>query len=172
LFVKNEDGWFDGKSLSPLFGELSKKQSVKVNGASIDLSPNEFVISKVSHLDDFKDYDGFENSPCNDYLTMREWLLAHAFPATTLPMGANSCGVPGVLENINMSASYDAQGKIKSDGLSSNLDYWPKKRIEDEFVDNSGNIVTNAKVWYHSDYKDLPYQFTYEFYKKVVSETK
>jgi len=79
-------------------------------------------------------------------------------------MGANSC--TKVTNNIDMSKL------VKDGGCKTNENNWPKKRIEDEFVDNSGNIVTNAKVWYHSDYKDLPYQFTYEFYKKVVSETK
>ena len=96
-----------------------------------------------------------KNTTVHPYVTVREFLLAEAFPATTLPMGANECSTPGIKENINMSMT-----------LKANEDNWP---------DGGRYETVNAikgKSWWHSDYKDVPYQFTYPFYKKITEQIK
>ena len=113
-------------------------------------------------LSDYKTYDNFGDLPCHDYLTMREWLLCNAFPATTLPMGANPLTGLGN-KNIDMSAVAIPDGKGGfTGGCKINEAHWPR---DDDFI--KGN-----KDWHHSDYKDVPYLFTYPFYQKIIKEIK
>ncbi len=154
FFRGGGEGWFDGKGLAPLLGPITGTHEVnsdyEVAGIT-NLTPGEFVTSLVSVLHDFDNYDKFGKSPCHNYLTMREWLLAHAFPATTLPMGANPLSADGFSNNIDMSTM-----------LISNKVQWP--RLE---KDKQGVF---QPAWYHSDYKNIPYQFTFKFYEKIVTE--
>ncbi len=102
-----------------------------------------------------------ENVAVHPHVTVKDFLLAEAFPATTLPMGANPLSAHGFSggNNIDMSTTCKAN-------VGTPPDYtWP--RLED-FNDDG----KDDPVWHHSDYKDLPYQFTYPFYKKIVKETK
>jgi len=62
---------------------------------------------------------------------------------------------------------------VKDGGCKTNENNWPEDRIEkNTLVDDQGNIIPEAKSWWHSDYKDLPYQFTYPFYNKLVDQMK
>jgi alpha-tubulin suppressor-like RCC1 family protein/pimeloyl-ACP methyl ester carboxylesterase len=82
---------------------------------------------------------------------VRDWLLAKAFPALTLPMGANFNGKFGEGSNFDMLASFavkDSQNNI----------LWPRKE-------------QGIPVWWHSDYKDIAYQYTWKLYKKIVDLT-
>ena len=126
---------------------------VEVNGTDTLLTPSVFVDQMVGDLDDFKDYD-FENDKVKKHVKVRDWLLAVAFPATTLPMGANPLGDKSEPWNIDMSKSCKA-----------NVDEWPT----DDRPAFNGN--TNWG-WYHSDYKDLPYQYTFPFYKEISDRIK
>jgi len=78
---------------------------------------------------------------------VKDWLLAKAFPALTLPMGANPCGKFGLLNN-----NIDMSTQLKPDNEN-----WPDNRIEN-----------GVEFWYHSDYKDLAYPYVYKFYGKIV----
>jgi len=92
------------------------------------------------------------NKAAHSKVTVRDWLLAEAFPATTLAAGAKKNAVlraPG--QNINMSPSED-----DPNGFMTNAKRWPREE-------------QGKAVWYHSDYKDVPYQHTYGFYKKINS---
>jgi alpha-tubulin suppressor-like RCC1 family protein/pimeloyl-ACP methyl ester carboxylesterase len=82
---------------------------------------------------------------------VRDWLLAKAFPALTLPAGANKLGkIGGDERNFDMPSLY------KTDS-----EKWPTSRNE-----RINNI--DVKSWWHSDYKDIAYQHVYLFYKKIV----
>jgi hypothetical protein len=91
------------------------------------------------------------NQAAQGKVKVKDWLLAEAFPATTLPMGANKNIVFQNIEkqNIDMSLEKGAGGCKTSEDL------WPRKE-------------EGVKVWFHSDYKDIPYQHVYEFYKKIT----
>jgi pimeloyl-ACP methyl ester carboxylesterase len=82
---------------------------------------------------------------------VRDWLLAKAFPALTLPMGANPNNAEGWRRN-NFDLSAGSVFKTDSDR-------WPRTEL-------TGEIRT--PVWYHSDYKDITYQHVYKFYDKIV----
>ena len=142
----------DGKSLDCLL----ENSMVEVNGTDKSLTPSEFVDQMVGDLDDFKDYD-FENDMVKKHVKVRDWLLAIAFPATTLPMGANPLGV-GLGDdgkpifpdknNIDMTAT------CMTDSL-----LWPRT----EKFEGKDDVPS----WFHSDYKDIPYQHTWKFYQKI-----
>jgi hypothetical protein len=126
--------------LDPDLGEL-------VSDNPSDLAPSEFVMKNISETDLTNYYD--HNEPAHDKVKVRDWLLAEAFPATTLPMGANENGklnLPG--QNIDMSGVRNADGGCckTSEGL------WPDDRKGE---------------WKHSDYKNISYQHVYEFYRKI-----
>jgi hypothetical protein len=89
-----------------------------------------------------------DNLQAHAKVKVRDWLLAEAFPATTLPMGANRNNVFQDVENQNIDMSRDRDnGCCKtSEGL------WPDDRKGE---------------WKHSDYKDISYQHVYEFYGKI-----
>ncbi|MEH0007972.1 MAG: alpha/beta hydrolase, partial [Flavobacteriales bacterium] len=109
---------------------------------------SDFVTKKVKDVPDLKNY--YTKLEAEE-VAVRDWLLAEAFPATTLPMGANPND--NILEKKNIDMSLK---------LMTNTDSWPDERI----------ITNGVKEWWHSDYKDLSYQHTYKFYNKVVSESK
>jgi hypothetical protein len=91
-----------------------------------------------------------QNAAAHDKVKVKDWLLAEAFPATTLPMGANKNIVFQDTEkqNIDMSGVKTPQGGC----CKTNEDLWPKNR--------------NGE-WWHSDYKDISHPHTSEFYKKI-----
>lgn len=109
-----------------------------------------FVIKKVGETtlkDYYTDVDA-GNVP------VRDWLLAEAFPATSLPMGANVNRAIEDVKNINMSKT-GTEGII-TEGL---LCEWPRKtKINDISINQ----------WFHSDYKDVSYQHVNKFYKRIV----
>ena len=91
---------------------------------------------------------------------MKEWLLAEAFPATTLPMGANENMAFRSIEEQNIDMSGDSSDpQIECCKTSEAL--WPRK---DTYIPNVGD-------WKHSDYKDVSYQHVFEFYKKIKTLT-
>jgi hypothetical protein len=113
-------------------------------------APGDFVTKKVNETG-LKSYYT-DNVPAHDRVTVRDWLLAEAFPATTLPMGGNENGVIDPKRNINMSSLKDDNGGCcKTREIS-----WPREAV-----------IQGQRVWRHSDYKDIPYQHVYEFYGKI-----
>jgi hypothetical protein len=88
------------------------------------------------------------NEAAHAKVKVRDWLLAEAFPATTLPMGANPTNVFQNIEkqNIDMSATKE------NNGCKTNEGSWPDDRKGE---------------WKHSDYKNISYQHVYEFYRKI-----
>lgn len=130
-----------------------------------DFSLSELVDPNVANVNAFlrnnisdtylKDYYT-ENTDVHPHVTVKDFLLAEAFPATTLPMGANKCEHPKVLKNIDMSDT------IAKGGCKANEGSWPRG---DGYIDGNGD-------WWHSDYKDLPYVFVYPFYEKIINEIK
>jgi hypothetical protein len=116
-----------------------------------DTAPSDFVMKWVSDTgltDYYKD-----NEVAHKLVTVKDWLLAEAIPATTLPMGANENGIIKKEQNIDMSGVATPDGGCckTSEGL------WPR---EERYLDQ--------RVWKHSDYKDVPYQHAYGFYKKIT----
>ena len=119
---------------------------VEVNGTDTLLTPSEFVDQMVGDLDDFKDYD-FENDMVKKHVKVRDWLLGVAFPAITLPMGANELSTFGFSSQNNIDMSTDCKA---------NAAHWPRG---DDYIPGNGE-------WRHSDYKDLPYQLPSHFMRK------
>jgi hypothetical protein len=95
-----------------------------------------------------------KNKAAHKLVTVKDWLLAEAIPATTLPMGANK-NLELTLrdQNIDMSEDSSEEGKCckTSEGL------WPRPYT----------FILNNRDWKHSDYKDVPYQHTFTFYKTI-----
>jgi len=108
---------------------------------------SDFVMMKVTDTSLIDYYEN--NNPSN--VLVRDWLLAEAFPATTLPMGAN--------ENSRLAdANFDLSlTEGEEEIFISNFDIWPRK---DEDKNNE---------WYHSDYKDMSFQHVWRFYKSVIN---
>jgi len=118
----------------------------EING----ITPSQFVIQKINETD-LTNYYTY-NLPAHDKVLVKDWLLAEAFPATTLPMGANENGIFDAQKNINMSGD---SSKPDTDCCRTDGSKWPNDR--------------NGE-WHHSDYKDVPYQHVYEFYKRIKKE--
>jgi len=97
-----------------------------------------------------------DNNAAHDKVKVKDWLLAEAFPATTLPMGANRYSK---LEsnNIDMSGEKNDNGGCckTSEGA------WPRNQK-----------LFNQKEWRHSDYKDVAYQHVYGFYNRIQKLSK
>jgi hypothetical protein len=97
-----------------------------------------------------------KNTPAHNLLQVRDWLLAEAFPATTLPMGANRYDL---LESNNIDISgvrNDSGGCCKTSEKQ-----WPRAQT----------VAFPVKEWRHSDYKEMSYQHVYEFYQKIKITT-
>lgn len=94
------------------------------------------------------------NNAAHDKVKVKDWLLAEAFPATTLPMGANYSSEFTALRNVDMSGVRSNGGCCKT-----SVDSWPRKE--------DGNLV-----WFHSDYKDIAYQHVFTFYEKIKELSK
>ncbi|MBF0397748.1 MAG: alpha/beta hydrolase [Desulfobacterales bacterium] len=111
-------------------------------------TPSEFLKKFISqtYLTKYYEY----NKAVHGHVIVRDWLLAEAFPATTLPMGANE--LSRLQENnINMST------KCKTERILNGASDWPRKGMLDD----------KNRDWWHSDYKDMPYVRVSEFYKKI-----
>ena len=123
--------------------------------ATVDgLTPSDYVLKKIAETG-LKSYYT-DNTPAHNKVLVRDWLLAEAFPATTLPLGANRYEN---LESNNIDMSGDKTSEshcCKTRELS-----WPR----------SSSMAPGRRDWWHSDYKDVPYQHTYEFYTKIKSLT-
>lgn len=139
------DKWHLFTDLSSIFEPNLDNLVEEVNG----VTPSDFVMKNVSETDLTNYYD--YNAPAHDKVQVRDWLLAEAFPATTLPMGANENKRLDLDENnIDMSSvRNDTGGCCKTDEKR-----WPRKE-------------EGVNVWFHSDYKDIAYQHVYEFYNKI-----
>lgn len=92
-----------------------------------------------------------DNQPAQDKVTVKDWLLAEAFPATTLPMGANRYTFLEA-NNIDMSGVKDNNGGC----CKTSEVLWPRNS---KYIDQ--------KEWRHSDYKDIAYQHVYGFYNRI-----
>ncbi|NTV15674.1 MAG: hypothetical protein HGA96_17385, partial [Desulfobulbaceae bacterium] len=115
-----------------------------------DSVPSGFVMKKVSATGLAGYYT--HNAPALDRVSVKDWLLAEAFPATTLPMGANNSGAIKQEQNIDMSGVKNSDGGCcKTEELR-----WPRDVP-----------YQNQRVWRHSDYKDVPYQHVYGFYSRI-----
>jgi len=111
-------------------------------------APSDYVMKTVSGTG-LKSYYT-DNAPAQDRVKVKDWLLAEAFPATTLPMGANYNDEFTALRNFDMSGVRNSNGGCcKTEELR-----WPRKE--------NGNLV-----WFHSDYKDISFQHVFAFYKKI-----
>ncbi|MCP3874439.1 MAG: hypothetical protein GY699_14950, partial [Desulfobacteraceae bacterium] len=102
-----------------------------------------FVMRRVGDTD-LNDYYHDLDAP---NVSVRNWLLAEAFPATSWAMGSNP---HEKMTNFNM-----------SDIFISDSGHWPEDRKDG-----------GAKLWWHSDYKDLSYQHSYKFFKEIVGLSK
>jgi hypothetical protein len=114
------------------------------------VTPSEFIMKPVSETG-LKSYYT-DNLAAQKLVAVRDWLLAEAFPATTLPMGAyeNSL-LRNDIQNVDMSGD-SSDPQIECCKTSEAL--WPRE--ED-----------GEPVWHHSDYKDISYQHVFSFYKKI-----
>jgi hypothetical protein len=111
-----------------------------------DTSGSGFVVKKLYETKNLKNY---YNDVDAGNILVRDWLLAEAFPATSLPMGANlNKKLNEVYNNFNMSTS-DENGMMTSGTLCK----WPR-------ADNT---------WHHSDYKDLSLQHVNKFYMRIAN---
>ncbi|NTV15676.1 MAG: hypothetical protein HGA96_17395 [Desulfobulbaceae bacterium] len=111
-------------------------------------------VDRFVRKDSFLDQYYTANDAAHDRVKIRDWLLAEAFPATTLPMGANENGkltLPG--QNIDMSGVKTPDGGC----CKTREDLWPRK-----------DTYNGYREWRHSDYKDMPYLHVYEFYKTLL----
>lgn len=109
-----------------------------------DITAESFLLNNVNGTD-FTNYYK-HNQPAHGKVKVKDWLLAEAFPATTLPMGANDNGEFVTGNNYNMSEDF-----------KTNVDLWP---VLETIPGKSGD-------WRHSDYKDVPFQHTYKFYNEI-----
>jgi hypothetical protein len=118
-----------------------------VSEDSASTEPSDFVMKKIfdTGLTDYYKH----NEKAHKLVTVKDWLLAEAIPATTLPMGANKFA-PLEGNNIDMSEDSSVGGKC----CKTSEDLWPREE------DGKG-------VWFHSDYKDIAYQHVFMFYKKI-----
>ncbi|MCX8044925.1 MAG: alpha/beta hydrolase [Desulfobacterota bacterium] len=88
------------------------------------------------------------------HVPVRDWLLAEAFPATSLAMGGNFTKAVRESQNINLSSIGDKG--IITEGF---LCQWPRKiNLNDNYINQ----------WFHSDYKDVSYQHVNKFFKRIV----
>jgi len=77
----------------------------------------------------------------------RNRLLSDTIPALTLPVGANPITTPGiVIEN------YDMMTQLENG--------WPQGRLNSREHNNN---------WYHSDYRQVAYTFTYRLFNQFVN---
>lgn len=77
----------------------------------------------------------------------RNRLLADAVPALTLPVGANAVALLGATRNFDMEAEFQ--------------NGWPLTRP---------SFGPEARKWYHSDFREVAYTFTWKLFDKLVSE--
>lgn len=113
------------------------------------LTPSDFVNELVADTYLSHHYNG--NEAAHGRVIVKDWLLAEAFPATTLPAGANrNNSLPSDDQNINMSTE-------QPDGCKTSEAKWPR----------DATLAGEGKDWRHSDYKDVPYQHVFEFYNKI-----
>jgi hypothetical protein len=77
---------------------------------------------------------------------LRAKFLGDAIPARSFAVGANE---------INQAAGI---GNIALRNCMRNEDKWPSARRKE-----------NVNVWYHSDFKNLAYPFTYKLFDKIVN---
>lgn len=91
-----------------------------------------------------------KNTTVHLNVTVLEFLMAEGIPATTLPMGANPLDYNATID-IDMSKD-----------CKTNIGTWPKD------LPKYGGDDEEHLGWWHSDYKDLPYKYTYKFYEKIV----
>ncbi|MGL4853871.1 MAG: alpha/beta hydrolase, partial [Lentisphaeria bacterium] len=157
--IVNDSNYISDERLreNPFF-RLSVKSSFPLKELVGELSSvNRFLATSIdgSSLKNYYTY----NQKVQPHVTVREFLLAEAFPATTLPLGANALGIQGFLDSNNIDMSSACKANV---GNAPNYT-WPH-------LEKINNIYT--PVWHHSDYKDVPYLFTYPFYKKIVDEIK
>jgi|GEM_PF-969106 len=168
-WIENPESMFDPKELMPLppasAAEITSDQLRGVpffDPAIGELvaddpegsRPSDFVAKKVSETV-LSDYYR-KNTPAHNLLQVRDWLLAEAFPATTLPMGANRYDL---LESNNIDISgvrNDSGGCCKTSEKQ-----WPRAQT----------VAFPVKEWRHSDYKEMSYQHVYEFYQKIKITT-
>lgn len=110
-------------------------------------TPSDYLKTNLN-LTNLKDYYT-RNSDIHTRVTVKDFLLAEALPATTNALGQERD--PSLSElpfnNINMST------QLKNTTME-----WPRE----EFKAGEG------KEWHHSDIKDLSYQYVYRFYDKLV----
>lgn len=107
---------------------------------------SDFVMEKVKNTGL---YDYYDKNDAGDVL-VRDWLLAEAFPATTLAMGVRKSvllkdnnfdmGVNDILKNI----------------FITDLNVWPRE----------------GSKWFHSDYMKMSYHHVYRFYESITGKTK
>ncbi|MBI5141185.1 MAG: alpha/beta hydrolase, partial [Nitrospirae bacterium] len=138
FFRLHQTGLFSGPDINELVADD--------NGATASA----FLSKPVSATSLTNYYE--KNKAAHGKVTVRDWLLAEAFPATTLAAGGNRSEQMAQKEN-NIDMSTD----IKANGFMTNAARWPRR----ETIENMG------RDWRHSDYKDIAYQHVFTFYKKI-----
>jgi hypothetical protein len=149
----------DSELISNPFFDLPKTKLFGIDLADLisedpsDISPSDFVMKYVSETP-LADYYT-KNMAAHGKVVVRDWLLAEAFPATTLPMGANENSLlRNDIQNVDMSGD-SSDPQIECCKTSEAL--WPR----------ASSLLTNNRDWRHSDYKDVPYQHTFNFFKNI-----
>lgn len=94
------------------------------------------------------DYNTSNDTVPIDDVSIRDWLLAKAFPATTRPMGSTAHS-----KTLWSEANFDMHSLYMTDPAS-----WPSEDV-------NGN-----KIWKHGDLKDVPYVHVYKLFKKLVTK--
>lgn len=117
------------------------------------VTPGDFLAKRASTIEDITEY--YDKNPVAlRRVSVKDWLLAEAFPATTNAVGANPIGLEGFpKKNIDMSKPYI------DNGCMTDYSRWPRR-------------YKGAQVWYHSDYKNAPFVHVYKFYEKVADIVK
>ncbi len=112
-----------------------------------EIEASQFLKSKVSDTSLASYYD--DNVKANEIITVRDWLLAEAIPATSFAMGSNENPILDLYDIFGVDRNFDMSATMKTDEKK-----WPREK----------EIKPGNREWRHSDYRDMPYQHVYRLY--------
>jgi hypothetical protein len=114
-----------------------------------------FAGGTVGQYEDVLDYDNgeFVGAPDIDVSAVKisDWLIAKGFPSRTAPMGS-ALNKAEKWELVN----YDMSHPIE--GFMTDFNRWPS-------IQSDG-----AKIWKHSDWKNVPYVHVYKLFDKITGK--
>ena len=82
----------------------------------------------------------------NERYALRARFLGDAIPAESFAMGANEAHRRSGIDNLSM-----------MEKCMANEEFWPRKDEQ-----------TKAKLWHHSDWKQLAYCFVHKLFSEIV----